>query len=55
MQITLILNLLVWLVSIVSSCSAFRVGVFGVAPKPSHRATLFSHKCGSQIGRHTCG
>jgi hypothetical protein len=28
-------------------------GVFGVAPKPPHRATLFSHKCGAQFGRHT--
>jgi hypothetical protein len=28
-------------------------GVFGVAPKPPHRATLLSHKCGGQIDRHT--
>jgi hypothetical protein len=31
------------------------MGVFGVVPKPPHRATLLSHRCGGQIGRHTCG
>jgi hypothetical protein len=31
------------------------MGVLGVAPTPPHRATLFSHKCGAQFGRHTCG
>jgi hypothetical protein len=24
-------------------------GVFGVAPKPPHRATLLSHMCGGQF------